>query len=176
MALGACRECGLRVSSEAVTCPHCGARTPVGAAPSAAAPPTPPTMPVPVRAPTPTGPHPAAWAALITFLVVLAVLFAPTIMRHLGRSPLTGGRTEGIVRVTAPEGSCWSGSIGAATQDGCGERTFPVHDSLGLFSSNAQKRDAGDWTLTVTVEIDGSPVATNSTSAAYGVAQVVVGQ
>lgn len=43
MALGACRECGGKVSSEAATCPHCGVATPytppstvVAAAPQAA--------------------------------------------------------------------------------------------------------------------------------------------
>lgn len=36
-----------------------------------------------------------------------------------------------------------------------------------------QKQDAGDWTLTITLEMDGEVVDTVSTSAEYGIAQVV---
>lgn len=168
MAMTSCRECGQPVSTEASTCPHCG----IGQLTSH----PPIVQPVGVGAPVGSGPSSAAsLGILVVVLIVLGLIFGPSVLRHLGRSALTGGKTDGVVHVTAPEGSCWTGAIGGATQEGCGDQTFPVHDSLGLFSSNAQKKDDGPWTLTISVEIDGNMVATNSTTAAYGVAQVVAG-
>ena len=41
MAIMKCRECGNKVSSEALTCPHCGVNSPAKATPKAAATPTP---------------------------------------------------------------------------------------------------------------------------------------
>lgn len=167
MALAPCRECGQPVSSEAMTCPQCGVGQPTGQMPVGR------TVTI---APPPGGPSASAsWGILVVVLIALGLLFGPSIMRHFGRSTLTGGKTDGIVHVTAPEGSCWTGAIGGATQEGCGDQTFPVHDSLGLFSSNAQKKDDGPWTLTISVEVDGNVIATNSTTAAYGVTQVVAG-
>ena len=78
-----------------------------------------------------------------------------------------------VVRIEADAKTCWSGSIGDATRDGCGPARFDVQTTFGrVVSANAQKKSADALALSVVVEIDGKEVARNSTSAAYGVAQV----
>jgi hypothetical protein len=88
---------------------------------------------------------------------------------------VTGADTEAIVRIEAPEGVCWSGSIDNATQEGCGNKEFTVTDELGIFSSNVQKQGEGSEAVTISIVQDGEVVETNTTSAAFGVAQVAIG-
>jgi hypothetical protein len=88
---------------------------------------------------------------------------------------VTGGSKEATVRVEAPDGVCWSGSIGNATQDGCGTQEFPVTDELGIFSSNVQKKDDSAEPVTISIVQDGEVKESNSTSAPFGVAQVALG-
>lgn len=67
---------------------------------------------------------------------------------------------------------CWTGAIGGATHEGCGDTDIPVHDQLGLFSSSVQKK-VTVGTVTISIVVDGNTVASNSTSAEYGMALVV---
>lgn len=79
-----------------------------------------------------------------------------------------------VVRIEAPADLCWSGSIGDATREGCGDARFDVETSFGsLVSANAQKKSDKPGTLTIIAEVDGKEVGRNSTSAAFGIAQVV---
>lgn len=91
-----------------------------------------------------------------------------------GLGTVSGAGTEAIVRVSAADSICWTANIDNASQEGCGTKEFPVTDPTGLFSSNVQKKDDGPGTVTISVVQDGKELASNSTSAAYGVAQVVV--
>lgn len=75
--------------------------------------------------------------------------------------------------VTIEGEGCWSADVGSATREGCGPESFEVHDDLGMFSSNVQKKDDSADTVTIAIVVDGEQVASNSTSAAYGVAQVI---
>lgn len=75
---------------------------------------------------------------------------------------------------TTDSSSCWSANVGGATQDGCGSKDFPVHDATGIFASNVQKKAADGIEVQISVLIRGEVAATNSTSADYGIAQVLV--
>jgi hypothetical protein len=68
---------------------------------------------------------------------------------------------------------CWSGAIGGATHDGCGNADIAVHDQTGMFSSSVQKRDATGAQITISIVVDGRQVASNETSADYGLASVI---
>jgi hypothetical protein len=102
---------------------------------------------------------------LMLFLVVCSALISS------GVKKITDTK-EATVRIEAPAGLCWSGSIGDATQEGCGDASFPVRTAAGnLVSANVQKKSAAAGTLTIVIEIGGVEKARNSTSAAYGLAQ-----
>lgn len=77
------------------------------------------------------------------------------------------------VRIETDADTCWSGAIGDATQDGCGPASFEIDGTSGIFSANAQKQDDSKSPLTVILVVDGEEVDRTTTSAAYGVAQVV---
>lgn len=78
-----------------------------------------------------------------------------------------------VIRIEAPPALCWTGSIGGATREGCGNAEFDVQTSFGkVVAANAQKKDDKPGTLTIVAVVDGMEVGRNSTSAAYGVAQV----
>lgn len=173
MALTSCRECSHDVSTEAAACPHCGIAAPATGE-GIAAPMTPSAVPRPVTANGLSAR--AGWVVLSIVVVFLMVIFAPSIWRAMGRSPVTGGKTDAVVGVLAPDGVCWTANIGGATRDGCGTVPFQVHDNLGLFSSSVQKKTADAVTVSIRIEIDGDVAAENSTSAAYGVATAIVGR
>lgn len=164
MALLPCRECGQQVSTEASICPHCGVGRPTE---------EPAATPV-AQVSTPGSSNSVVVGVLIGIGILALIFAAPSILRSMGRSSLTGGKTDAVVTVRALPDVCWTANIGSASQEGCGDRSFPVHDALGLFSSNVQKKSAGAETIWIDVKIDNKTVATNSTSAAYGIAQVVV--
>lgn len=83
-------------------------------------------------------------------------------------------RTDAVISIEADPGLCWTAIVGAASQEGCGPMSFPVTDSLGLFSSSVQKADDKTGLVTITVLQDGVAVAENSTSAKFGIAMVIV--
>lgn len=80
---------------------------------------------------------------------------------------------DATVIIDSPEGLCWSANVGMATREGCGRDEISVHDDTGVFSSNVQKRTAEPGTVAISIVIDGATEESNSTSAAYGMAQVV---
>lgn len=80
---------------------------------------------------------------------------------------------DATVIIDSPEGLCWSANVAMATQEGCGRQEIKVHDDLGMFSSNVQKQGDKPGTVSISIMIDGQMRESNSTSAAYGVAQVV---
>lgn len=85
-------------------------------------------------------------------------------------------RRAAVVRVEAAPDVCWSGSIGEATRDGCGDARFDVETTVGnLVSANVQKRSPGPGLLSIVIEIDGEEVARNSTEAEFGVAMATSG-
>lgn len=69
----------------------------------------------------------------------------------------------------------WTGTVGGTgsmrTVSGRGTESFTIEDP-SIVSGNAQKRDGGAGTLTVSISAGGEVVAESSTSSRYGVAQV----
>jgi hypothetical protein len=69
----------------------------------------------------------------------------------------------------------WSGALGGtgsmSSISGSGSRSYTINDP-GIVSGNAQKRDGGTGTLTVSISANGEVVAESSTSSQFGVAQV----
>lgn len=86
-----------------------------------------------------------------------------------------GGEPEtAVVRIEAAEDVCWSGAIGNATEDGCGNATFEDVDGIGgIYSANAQKQDDSPEPLTIILEVGGEVADEATTDAAFGVVQVV---
>lgn len=70
----------------------------------------------------------------------------------------------------------WSGSIGGESStrsvDGSGTETFDIEGDPFIVSANGQKEDDGSGELTVEILKDGTVIASESTTASYGVAQV----
>jgi len=113
----------------------------------------------------------ALGVALGLFLVMGAC--AAIIAGGASKAKTSLDKRPAVVRVEADAKTCWSGSIGDATRDGCGPARFDVQTNFGrVVSANVQKKGADAQALAIIVEIDGKEVARNSTSAAYGVAQV----
>lgn len=112
-------------------------------------------------------------ATVIGVVALLLILGALFFFLTEGGSLSSAGGGEAIVRVEAPPASCWSGSIGDATQDGCGTREIPVDGVGGIYSANAQKQSEGDWSLSIILLVDGEEVDRSTTTAEYGIAQVV---
>lgn len=119
-------------------------------------------------------PDVTAWVVVGGIVLLIAVLFGRPLLRASDRVGTGAGAKDAVVAISAPGSLCWSANVGGATQEGCGDKAFSVHDGLGLFSSNVQKKSAGSEVIRISVQVDGQVAATNSTSAAYGVAQVVV--
>jgi hypothetical protein len=84
------------------------------------------------------------------------------------------GEQDGVVRVQAPEGRCWSGAIGSSTKDGCGNAEFPI-EGEAIIVANAQKQTEGDWPLVLILEVAGEEVDRAETTAEFGIAQVSEG-
>lgn len=85
---------------------------------------------------------------------------------------LTREQNAVIHIATTPASLCWTGAIGGATHEGCGDADIPVHDQTGLFSSSVQKKVTGG-TVWIKIVVGGKTVASNSTSAEYGMALVI---
>lgn len=110
-------------------------------------------------------------------LIVRTVLPALLVLTLTACSgTVSGAGTDATVRITADPATCWTANVGNATQEGCGPKEFPVTDSLGLFSSTAQKKDETTGELAIAIVQDGEVVESNSTSAAFGVVTVIIGQ
>ncbi len=78
------------------------------------------------------------------------------------------------VRIEAADDVCWSGSIGDATREGCGDKRFGKVEGVGgIFSANVQKSDDNRKPVTIVLEVDGREVDRTTTKAPFGVAQVV---
>lgn len=80
---------------------------------------------------------------------------------------------DGLVRVEAPDRGCWSGAIGNATRDGCGNAEFQVSESI--ISANAQKMTEGNWELVLVLEVNGEEIDRAETTAEFGIVSVVSG-
>lgn len=79
--------------------------------------------------------------------------------------------TSAVARIEAPEGSCWSGSIGDVTRDGCGSSRVEL-DKSWAHAVMVQKDGDDTSPLTVIIEIDGQEKDRGTTTAAYGVVTV----
>ena len=108
---------------------------------------------------------------------------------------LKSGAKTATVRVEAQSDLCWSGAIGNATREGCGDASFEVEGLSGIFTANAQKqpylgqpgipsdpaqlgslREATSEPLTLVLEIGGKEVDRQTTTAKYGVVMVSNGK
>lgn len=102
---------------------------------------------------------------------------------------------KATVNVEAQPDLCWSGSIGSATREGCGNGSFEIEGTSGIFVANAQKApylgQAGFPTdlsaiesltasttepLTLVLVIKGKEIDRQTTSAQYGVVMVSNGK
>jgi len=75
------------------------------------------------------------------------------------------------VEVSAPEGACWSGSVGSVTRDGCGSKTLSFKD-MSITAVVVQKQTDGHWPLRLDLLRNGEVVDSKGTSAQYGVVTV----
>ncbi|HHY00275.1 MAG TPA: hypothetical protein GX531_02710 [Methanothermobacter sp.] len=70
----------------------------------------------------------------------------------------------------------WSGSIssesGTRSIEGSGKKSFDLGNLGGRVTANVQKKDGGSDTLAIFITKDGDIVASQKTSAEYGVVQV----
>lgn len=115
------------------------------------------------------------WDVLRGFLVVLGVLFALGLLWGGWAALSQEARTEHVlVTVSAPPSVCWSGFIGGATHDGCGPATVDTlyFPSGRVVSASVQKQGADSQGLTMAIVSNGTELARNSTSAAYGIVVV----
>lgn len=99
------------------------------------------------------------------------------------------------LQVEAPAKLCWSGSIGNATREGCGNASFEIEGTSGIFVANAQKSpylgqagfpsdpaqlakltQATTEPLTLVLIIGGKEINRQTTTAQYGVVQVSNGK
>lgn len=76
------------------------------------------------------------------------------------------------VRVEAASNLCWSGSVGGATQEGCGNASYDTRTDFGDFLSVFFQKKSGPGELTVVIEVEGEERGRNSTSAEFGVVTV----
>lgn len=83
--------------------------------------------------------------------------------------------SSGVAVVISYSGE-WGGAIadstGTRTIEGTGPKTINLGEVDGAVAANAQKKDSGSGTLTISLTKDGSTLKTSSTSAQYGVASV----
>jgi cytoskeletal protein RodZ len=83
--------------------------------------------------------------------------------------------SSGVAVVISYSGE-WSGAIadssGTRSIEGTGSETISLDGVDGAVAANAQKRDSGSGTLTISLTNGGSTLKTSSTSAQYGVASV----
>ncbi|HHT18395.1 MAG: hypothetical protein QM396_02875 [Euryarchaeota archaeon] len=70
----------------------------------------------------------------------------------------------------------WSGTIssesGTRSIEGSGKKSFDLGNISGGVAANVQKKDGGSDTLAIFITKDGNIVASQKTSAGYGVVQV----
>lgn len=70
----------------------------------------------------------------------------------------------------------WQGALGTESGQrsisGRGDAHLPVDNAASIVSGNAQKQDDSSSTLTVQILVNGDVVTEQSTSAAYGIAQI----
>jgi hypothetical protein len=92
---------------------------------------------------------------------------------QLVHGTVTGHGKDAVITIDAPSDTCWTAYVADASHEGCGPTSIPVHDELGMFSSSVQKSGDGSATVGITITQDGNTLATNSTSAAYGLASVI---
>lgn len=155
MALERCHECGGEVSDKAASCPHCGSPGPFGEPVAAQAQPKQKSSKAPY---------------------VVGVLIAAGILgvyNHEQTQPFGSQTpTEGTVTIQDPSSTCWTALVGDASHDGCGDQVIPVHDPYGLFVSVVSKTTGDSSPITIQLEVNGTVIATNTTSAAYGTASV----
>lgn len=97
----------------------------------------------------------------------LLVLLALPVVLAASCTDLTD--ETGTVRVQAPAGKCWSGSIGDSTKEGCGTRSIRV-EGESIIVAVVQKQTPGRWKLTVRVRVGDELKDVSSTSAEYGIA------
>lgn len=107
-------------------------------------------------------------AGIILAIVLLAVGCSALVAKSVDNSTLDD--KAGTVLVSAPDGSCWSGAFGDRTVEGCGEKSVKVDGTILV--ANAQKQDAGGWTLRLQLRKSGEVIDTAETSAEYGVVSV----
>ena len=116
-------------------------------------------------------------------LAVLGLLFGGSDQSETSQSSstpnagkITAGKTQAPtgVQVQVIYPGKWSGALGYGsnikTVDGTGSKTFDISDPGYVVSINAQKQDDSSNTLTVQILKNGKVIASESTTAAYGVA------
>lgn len=93
-----------------------------------------------------------------------------------GSSSSSSSSSSSNVDVSIISSSAWSGAIsdstGTRSIQGTGSQTIALGSVTGAVAANAQKEGNDTGTLTVSITSGGKTLATQSTSAAYGVVQV----
>jgi hypothetical protein len=113
------------------------------------------------------------------FLIIVAAIVTAFFVIGLVLGLLAGTvaptATTARVTVFAETSLCWSGSIGDATQEGCGRRDYDITSDLGIFAAVVQKQSDDTKTLTVRITPTGGESKEATTTAAYGVVTVTAG-
>jgi hypothetical protein len=112
--------------------------------------------------------------AVVALVIVLILIGVVAAIASVGGAYKTATATHyETIHVIAPPGKCWSGAMGDSTKDGCGSQDVSISQSGPIGGGNAQKLTPGSWQLSLSLDMDGSTVDTASTTAEYGIAQVV---
>ncbi len=114
--------------------------------------------------------------------MVAILVIAVALTGCMGRSMNEGGSETSVIKVkiVVDYNGTWSGNMGTMTKarniNGTGHQEFTMdqgNDSAFIVSAFAQKRDASNATLTISIEdTNGTMIRTQSTNASYGVASV----
>jgi hypothetical protein len=117
-----------------------------------------------------------------TIALVLILVASMALTGCMGRGTSEGGSEISTtqVKVAVDYNGTWSGNMGTMTKsrniNGTGPQEFTMNqgnDSAFIISAFAQKSDASNDTLTISIEDgNGTVIRTQSTNAAYGVASV----
>jgi hypothetical protein len=106
----------------------------------------------------------------LTVIGAVVVIIVIVVVIAVGSGSSNSKKTYSV-RVDAPAGKHWSGSIGNSTVDGVGSKTITYKDQV-ITAADAQKMTAGHWTLTMTLRKGSKVLDTGSTSAGYGLVTV----
>ncbi len=107
----------------------------------------------------------------VLFMALMVGLFVWIFGSVMDAMPDMSAGVAEIV-ITANPGTCWSGSVGDASRDGCGSQTLQFSSDYGIYVAVIQK-SAGDHSqLSVTLNVKGTTMDREYTNSPFGMVTV----